>query len=195
MRIDTQGRRLAWIALDDVSPALRKAVIQSEDRRFYSHHGIDAIAAGDALLRLARGERARGTSTITMQLAALLDPSLGRDGRRRSMLRKLLQMRAALALERSWSKQEIFEAYLNLVSWSGEMQGIGAASRVMFGKAPHGITISEALVMAALLRAPNAKRTVVVRRALALRTMSGMETPRLMTCRQWLTACPSLRRI
>ena len=169
MRIDSQGRRLAWVALNEISPALISAVIESEDRHFYSHRGVDALAAGAAISRWVLGHRVRGTSTITMQLAALIDPKVGRGGHRRSFLQKLAQMRAARALERSWSKREILEAYLNMVSWRGEIQGVGAASRVMLGKAPHGITAAEALVMAALLRAPNAGHAAVLRRALALR--------------------------
>src|SRR5581483_7580324 len=76
VRIDRHGRRLAWTALDEISPALIKAVIQSEDRRFWSNPGIDPIALARSLkTRLFRGQRG-GASTITMQLAALLDPAL-----------------------------------------------------------------------------------------------------------------------
>ena len=167
MRIDRHGRRLAWTPLEEVSPALTQAVIGSEDHRFYTHHGVDTFAAAAALMREAVGRRTRGTSTITMQLAAMLDPSLSRNGRRRSFRQKLAQMRAAIALEHTWSKAQILEAYLNLVSWRGEIRGVGAASRVMLGKSPHGITAGEAAVMAALLRAPNARRDLVLRRALA----------------------------
>ena len=177
MRTDSHGRRLAWTPLDEVSPALVHAVIVSEDHRFYRHHGVDVLAATKALLRQAIGSRARGTSTISMQLAAILDPSLSRGGHRRSFSQKLAQMRAAIALERSWSKREILEAYLNLVTWRGEIQGIGAASRVMLGKASHGVTTSEAIVMASLLRAPNAHREAVLRRALVLRSKFGTNPP------------------
>ena len=170
MRVDAHGRRLPWTSLDDVSPALRDAVVASEDRRFYSHYGVDALAAAAALFRWTIGGRARGTSTITMQVAAMLDPSLGRSGRRRSLTQKFCQMRAALALERSWSKRQILEAYLNMAAWRGEIQGVSAASRIMFAKAPHGITASEAIVMAALLRAPNAGHGAVLHRALVLRS-------------------------
>ncbi|MGO9605294.1 MAG: penicillin-binding protein 1C [Candidatus Binataceae bacterium] len=177
MRIDSHGRRLAWTPLDEISPALRDAVVESEDHRFYTHQGVDAIAAAGAAFRWLTGRRARGTSTIAMQLAAMLDPSLSRGAHRRSVVQKLLQMRAALALERSWSKPEILEAYLNLVTWRGEIKGIGAASRVMFGKASHGITTSESLVMAALLRAPNAGHDTVLRRSRVLRASGGTSAP------------------
>src|SRR5579863_923461 len=168
LRIDCHGRRLAWTPLDQISPALKEAIVTSEDHRFWNHHGVDAIAIATSAARAALGGRSRGASTITMQLASLLDPSLGRSQTRKTILRKFRQVFAALAIERRWSKPEILEAYLNLVTYRGELQGIGAAARVMFGKAPHGIDSAEAVVLAALIRAPNAPREIVARRANAL---------------------------
>jgi len=112
-----------------------------------------------------------------MQLVSILDPSLGRSQSRKSILRKSRQIFAALALERRWSKPEILEAYLNLVTYRGELQGIGAASRVMFGKLPHGIDSAEAVVMAALIRAPNARRESVAMRANSLSRALGTSSP------------------
>ncbi len=169
IRIDRHGRRLAWTALGNISPAVAEAVITSEDHRFLTHHGVDFIAIAGALAKSVVGKRPHGASTITMQLVAMLDPELRRSAHHRAIAQKLAQMRAALALERRWSKREIFEAYLNLVTYRGELQGIGAASRVMFGKAPHGIKRAEAIVLASLLRAPNANRVAVEHRALKLR--------------------------
>jgi penicillin-binding protein 1C len=168
IRIDRNGRRLPWTLLRDISPALVQEVIASEDHRFACHHGVDFLAVATALAKSVIG-RSRGASTISMQLAAMLDPELRRNGHHRGIAQKLAQMRAALALERQWSKDQILESYLNMVTWRGELQGIGAASRVMFGKAPHGINRAEAIVFASLLRAPNAERAAVERRALALR--------------------------
>ena len=177
-RIDSHGRRLAWTPLGEVSPALERAVIASEDRRFFEHHGVDLRAlAGAAAHGLVSGH-ARGASTITMQVAGLIDPAFGRAGRhRRSISQKLAQMRAAIALERDWSKAQILEAYLNLVTWRGELEGVSAATRVMFGKAPHGVDGAEALVMASLLRAPNAHRESVGSRAYALRAALSPDAP------------------
>jgi penicillin-binding protein 1C len=169
IRIDRRGRRLAWTPLRDISPALQHEVIASEDHRFATHRGVDLFAIVGALAKSITGQRPRGASTITMQLVAMLDPELRRNVHHRGIGQKLAQMRAALALERNWSKNEIFESYLNMVTWRGELQGIGAASRVMFGKAPHGINRAEAIVLASLLRAPNANRAAVTRRALRLR--------------------------
>ena len=133
LRIDRHGRRFAWTPLDEISPALTQAIVTSEDHRFWSHRGVDLLAIVSPAARAILGGRSRGASTITMQLASLLDPSLGRSQSRKTILRKFRQILAALALERRWSKREILEAYLNLVTYRGELQGIGAASRVMFG--------------------------------------------------------------
>lgn len=177
-RIDPTVRRLAWTRRTEISPSLERAVLLSEDRRFREHAGSDlralAAAARDALLH----GRRRGASTITMQLASLLRADLrpGRGGR--SLLQKLRQMAAAHAIEARWSKDEILEAYLNLASFRGELQGIGAAARGIFGKAPHGLGDDEALVLAALLRAPNATPAQVAARARVLAARSGVDPER-----------------
>jgi penicillin-binding protein 1C len=176
-RIDSHGRRLAWTPLDEVSPAIVRAVVASEDRRFCEHRGIDIRALAAAALDAARGRHARGASTITMQVAGMLDPSLGRAGGRRTLGQKIAQIEAALALERRWSKNQILEAYLNMVTWRGELEGVNAATRVMFARAPHGVTAGEAIVMTALLRAPNARRDAVARRADALAMVLGAGAP------------------
>jgi penicillin-binding protein 1C len=164
-RADDTRRRLRWTALGDVSPALLTAVLTSEDRRFYAHRGVDARAAAAALAHRAFGHGSRGASTVTMQVASLLDPALHRRGGPRSLRQKIRQMRLARAIEEGWSKAEILEAYLNLVTFSGELQGVDAAAQILFGKAPHGLTEPEAVVLAALLRAPNAQPAMVARRA------------------------------
>lgn len=161
IRVDKSGRRLSWTSLAEISAALRDAVIISEDRRFYRHGGVD----WGALLAAASGGARRGASTISMQLATLLDRGLRRGNGPRSLAQKWRQMRAAWALERTWTKGQILEAYLNLVSFRGELQGVSAAADGLFGKAPHGLTEPEAAVLAALVRGPNAGRGTVARRA------------------------------
>ncbi|GAB3471925.1 penicillin-binding protein 1C [Massilia terrae] len=168
VRIDLHARRTAWVPLADISPALGMAVMQAEDQRFMEHGGIDLKAAGQAAWDNLFRSRPRGASTITMQLAALLDPSLRASGDGRSMAQKLKQAFAARELEAGWSKQQILEAYLNLVGWRGELVGIGAASQGLFGKAPSGLTRSEAAILASLLRAPGAPVRTVAARACAL---------------------------
>src|SRR5271166_5635926 len=71
LRIDPRGRRFAWTPLDQISPALTKAIITAEDHRFWSHRGVDILALGVSAARTVLGARSRGASTITMQLAAM----------------------------------------------------------------------------------------------------------------------------
>jgi len=166
VRIDFGRRRGDWTALADVSPALVDAVIASEDRRFASHAGVDWRGLAGAARQTSRGER-RGGSTITMQLAAQLNPGLERGGRR-DLLDKWRQVRQALAIERAWSKDEILEAWLNLAPFRGEIEGVDAAARAIAGKPPGGLDRAEAATLAALVRAPNASSDRVARRACAL---------------------------
>jgi penicillin-binding protein 1C len=167
VRLDLGTRRLAWTALDDVSPALKTALIKSEDQRFYDHDGIDWQAVFSSLGSNARGGQ-RGASTLTMQLAGLLDPDLKRGEGGRTWLQKISQARAALVIERHWTKAQILEAYLNLVPFRGELTGVGALSWTMFGKSPAGLGSAEAAIAAALLRGPNAGPKKVTERACLL---------------------------
>ncbi|MGH8055678.1 MAG: penicillin-binding protein 1C [Candidatus Entotheonellia bacterium] len=177
-RVAMTGRRLAWTPLAEISPALQAAVIASEDRRFFRHGGVDGRALLAVALRRIGGTPLRGASTISMQMATLLYPDLRQQGASRTLRQKWKQMRLAWAIERRWSKDEILEAYLNLVTYRGELQGIAAAAHVLFGKAPHGILEAEGAVLAALLRAPNARPTIVLRRAWALQQAQGGATTR-----------------
>jgi penicillin-binding protein 1C len=168
LRVDPTGRRLNWTPLKDVSPALVKAVIHSEDKRFYHHHGVDWIAAGTVAVENLFSKKPRGASTITMQLASLLDDGLKPRSVRRTLARKWEQMQAARDLERTWSKDEILESYLNLVSFRGELQGITAASRGLFDKEPSGLDEAESTILAALIRSPNADVETTIDRAIVL---------------------------
>jgi penicillin-binding protein 1C len=153
LRVDRSVRRLEWIPLAEISPALQRAIVLAEDRRFYRHVGVDFWAIAGALADGFRQGRLRGASTLSMQTAALLDPSLGgRNGR--TTWQKVHQMAAALALERYWSKAEILETYFNLAGFRGELQGIVAAARGLFGKHPSGLSEAESVLLAALLPAP-----------------------------------------
>lgn len=167
MRLTNQVRRLAWTRLPEISAALTRAVILSEDKRFLEHAGVDWNAAGMAAWNNLLGNKTRGASTLTMQLVGMLDDE-GRRRGRRSLFEKISQTAAALRLEKSWSKQQILEAYLNLVSFRGELQGITAMSRELFGKWPDGLDEREAVLAAALVRSPNAARSLVSKRACAL---------------------------
>jgi len=170
LRIDPNARRGDWVALADISPALGRAVLQAEDQRFMQHGGVDLQAVGkaawDALL--GRAGNVRGASTITMQLAGLLDPRLGARKGGRGIGEKWGQMAAARELEAGWSKAQILEAYLNLASFRGELQGVDSAAHGLFGKAPSGLDAGEAAILASLLRGPAAPERLVARRACAL---------------------------
>ena len=168
LRTNPGGRRLDWTALQDISPSLQEAVIQAEDRRFYHHGGVDYLAMTGALLRGMTSASFRGASTITMQLASMLDRHLLPVKGKRSLSQKWKQMEAAFEIEDTWSKKEILEAYLNLVTYRGELQGIAAASRALFGKHPHGLLQSESLILSSLIRAPSASFDESKRRSLLL---------------------------
>ena len=168
LRIDFKVRRLPWAALEEMSPALIKAIIAAEDRRFYQHQGVDWQALAAAALYRATGKPSRGASTLTMQLAAMLDKDLAPTKARRGVLQKLAQLRSGLALEETWSKREIMEAYLNLVGFRGELQGIAAAARALFGKQPSGLSEAEAVLLAAILPSPNADAARIGRKACAI---------------------------
>jgi penicillin-binding protein 1C len=170
VRTDQHLRRLDWTSLKDISPALVQAVILAEDKRFYDHGGVDFRSMGMALIKGLSSEGLRGASTITMQLASLLNEELRpRKGGRRSLWQKGRQIIEAREMEKRWSKQEILEAYLNLITFRGELQGIAAASRGLFGKDPHGLDQGESLILASLIRSPNALSAETSKRALLLR--------------------------
>jgi penicillin-binding protein 1C len=168
-RIDMTRRRLNWVALEDVSPALIEAVLTAEDRRFFEHDGVDWTAvAGAVWERLdptRKAKTVRGASTITMQVAAFLDANLARKNGPRSLPQKWTQLKAAIALEQQWKKAQILEAYFNIITYRGELEGLQAASWGLFETAPSGLNKSQSALLAALLRAPNASPAMVAKRA------------------------------
>ena len=180
VRTDATVRRGQWVPLADVSSALRTALVLSEDRRFYEHSGVDWRAVSAAAWGNLWNQRTRGASTITMQLAGLLDGDWRQGPGGRSVAQKLGQTVAAQVLERRWRKDQVLEAYLNLVPFRGEVVGIDALARTLFGKAAHGLDEREAAVAAALVRAPNAKPAVVAQRACGV--LREMRKPAATDC-------------
>ncbi|MCW5633402.1 MAG: transglycosylase domain-containing protein, partial [Rubrivivax sp.] len=164
-RADTTVRRGPWVSLAETSPALREAIVLSEDRRFWAHGGVDWRSLAASAWANAWNRRTRGASTVTMQLAGLLDEELARPAGGRDLGAKLGQIVRARELEARWSKTQILEAYLNAVPLRGELVGIGAAAPQLFGKHASGLDHQEAAVLAVLVRAPNAAAEVVARRA------------------------------
>lgn len=167
LRVVAQGRRLAWTRLEDISPAALATIVRAEDQRFYRHGGVDWLALTDAALD-SLFSRPRGASTISMQVAAQLDPELRPARSRRSVSQKWAQIQAARRLEAAWSKRQILEAYLNQSTFRGELQGIAAAAQGLFGKQPSGLDERESLLLAVLLRGPNASAEVAAGRACTL---------------------------
>ncbi len=174
LRSDATVRRGEWVDLQRISPALRQALVLSEDRRFHEHSGVDWQAVTAAAWANLWNTRTRGASTLTMQLAGLLDEDLRLGSGGRTLRQKIGQAVMATRLERSWRKDQILEAYLNLVPFRGELVGIDALSRTLFAKAPHGLQDGEAAIAAALVRAPNARPALVAQRACGeLKAMRG----------------------
>ena len=167
-RVNFERRRLAWVPLKDISPAVREAVVRSEDRRFWSHGGVDWLAVAAAirarLMMGGTGERSRGASTLPMQLAAFLAPELAQPGQR-GWFAKIRQMRAGRALAADWTHDQMLEAYFNLLPLRGEAQGIGAGAQSLFGKTPAEMNATDAAVFAGLLPNPSAGAEALGRRA------------------------------
>lgn len=189
LRVDPGIRRLEWKSLRDMSPSLLKTVIHSEDRNFYAHNGVDWMALSAAALTNIFGSNPRGASTITMQLASALETNLkAKAAKKRTIGQKWDQIKAAQILEKTWTKEQILEAYLNLVSFRGELQGITAASKGLFGKEPSGLNEDEAALLAALIRSPNAPNDAAAKRACRIAESLKMTT----TCES-ITACANER--
>jgi penicillin-binding protein 1C len=165
MRVENMGRRLDWVGLRALSPALLRAVLYVEDRRFYRHQGVDWTGLLFSVLKRPLASGTRGASTITMQLVPLLDKKPGTPTAKRTLKQKWNQIRAALALEKKWSKPQILEAYLNLISYRSELQGIAAASRGLFAKDPSGLNDAESLILASLIASPNVPVERIINRA------------------------------
>ncbi len=166
-RVNFAARRLAWVPLDKIAPVVPATVVAAEDARFRSHGGVDWLAILGSVGARAKGERGRGASTLSMQVAAFLSPTLATPGAR-GWRDKLRQMRAARSLEMTWSKDQILEAYLNLAPFRGEAQGAGAAALSLFGKTPAAMARDDALLLTALLPDPQAPAPRIAARACRL---------------------------
>lgn len=134
----------------EVSPKLIQAVLTFEDRRFHRHAGIDPVAIGRALRANIRARAVKsGASTLTMQVARLMNP------KRRSVGHKLLEMGQALKLEARYSKAEILAMYLSRAPYGRNIVGVHAASFLYFGRPPSRLTWAEAATLAILPKAPS----------------------------------------
>ncbi len=138
----------------DVDPRFLEALFAYEDKRFHDHHGVDPLATARAAFQFASSGRiVSGGSTITMQVARLLEPR-----RERSLSAKLRQAVRALQLEQRLSKNEILSLYLTLAPYGGNLEGARAASLAWFGKEPRRLTLGEIALLVALTQSPEARR-------------------------------------
>lgn len=146
--------RLPVDAKTDVDPRYVDLLLAYEDQRFRSHHGVDPLALGRAALQLVtRGHIVSGGSTITMQLARLMEPR-----QQRSVYAKLHQIVRAVELERQLSKDEILDLYLMLAPFGGNLEGVRAASLAYFGKEPKRLSLAESALLVALPQSPERRR-------------------------------------
>jgi penicillin-binding protein 1C len=147
--------RLPVDARKDVDPTYLKLLFAFEDQRFYEHGGVDPIALARAAWQLtSRGHIVSGGSTITMQLARLMEE----PAHHRSFYAKLRQIVRAVEIEHELSKDQILNLYLALAPFGGNLEGIRAASIAYFGKEPKRLTLAEAALLAALPQSPETRR-------------------------------------
>lgn len=136
-----------------VDPRYLKLLLEWEDQRFATHPGVDPVAIGRAITQMALKARVvSGASTITMQVARLLEP------RKRTLGAKFLQMARAVQLDWHMSKDETLELYLTLAPYGGNLEGVRAASLAWFGKEPQRLTWGEAALLVALPQSPERRR-------------------------------------
>lgn len=148
------GRWRLPIEPKDVDPHYLAILMAFEDRRFYAHHGVDGHAIVRAALQAVRhGRLVSGGSTLTMQVARLLDGK-----HERTAGGKLRQMARAVQLERALTKTEILRLYLRLAPFGGNLEGVRAAALAYFGKEPRRLSIAEAALLVALPQAPETRR-------------------------------------
>lgn len=174
LRVNFQNRKGDWISLENISPALTKALLVTEDKRFYTHSGVDIQAIVSAILNNISQDKQRGASTVSMQFVGLIDSRIAPSGKR-TLWQKMQQAVAAIAFERSWTKEQILEAYFNSIAFRGENVGIAAATEHFLKKHPNGLDEKEAAMLVALIRSPNAPtNTVIIRACNILEQMQAM---------------------
>ncbi|HEU4436108.1 MAG TPA: transglycosylase domain-containing protein, partial [candidate division Zixibacteria bacterium] len=172
---DFYSERRILVPLKEIPPFMVDALLSTEDKRFYSHWGVDLIRVPKAfLVNLQRGEWAQGFSTLTQQLARNLFLT-----REKTLTRKLKEILTAIKIERTYSKDEILEMYLNQHYFGRGAYGIQAAAQTYFGKDAQNLKIEECALLVGLLQAPERynpfrkPEVATKRRNLVLRNMVG----------------------
>jgi len=180
----SQGKRPVYprrdvVGREAISRHLRRAVLASEDERFYLHHGFDFEEIENALERARRGRRMRGASTISQQVAKNLFLWEGR-----SWIRKGYEAYLTMVLELCLSKDRILDIYLNLAEWGDGVFGAEMAARTHFRKPAKNLTRDEAARLAAILPAPrrwSPRGSIASRRAADILTRMQYPAPRQAT--------------
>lgn len=150
----TEGRWRLGTKTKDVDPQFVRMLIAYEDQRFMDHRGVDPLALGRAAFQLVtNGRIVSGASTLSMQVARLIEP---REGR--SLTAKFQQVVRALQIERRLSKSQILDLYLTRAPYGGNLEGVRAASLSYFGKEPRRLSVSEAALLVALPQLPEKRR-------------------------------------
>jgi penicillin-binding protein 1C len=139
--------------LEEVSSELIKAIIEKEDSWFYWHLGVNPISIVRALFKnFTSGERVSGASTITMQVARMLEP------KERTYINKFIEMFRALQIELRYSKNEILEMYLSLLPFGGNIEGVKSASYIYFNRPPDKLSFAQSVLLAVIPNDPNSLR-------------------------------------
>jgi len=135
---------------DEVTPDLITAILEKEDKWFYWHFGFNPIAIARAFVQnVTRGKRISGASTITMQVARMLEPSSRTYGK------KFLEILRAVQLEMHYSKKEILEMYLSLLPYGGNVEGVKSASYIFFNRPPDKLSLSQSILLTTIPNNPN----------------------------------------
>ncbi|MEL7147367.1 MAG: transglycosylase domain-containing protein, partial [Bacteroidota bacterium] len=151
--LTTDEKWRMYTTLDEITPTLRKAILHKEDRYFYYHFGVNPLAVVRAAFNnVVKNRRTSGASTITMQVARMLEP------KERSYGNKLIEIFRAMQLEWQYSKDEILQLYLNLVPYGGNIEGVKAASLIYFEKMPDHLSLAEVTALAIIPNRPNSLR-------------------------------------
>ena len=139
-----------WINLKDMPKAMPEAIVAIEDKRFYEHNGVDWFRTGSAILSLMTGRDNYGGSTLTQQLVKNIT-----DDSEVSLTRKLREIFRALNIEREYSKDDIIEAYLNVVNFGNNCQGVESAAQLYFDKSISECTVAECAAIAGITQNPS----------------------------------------
>ncbi|GAA5197790.1 transglycosylase domain-containing protein [Rugosimonospora acidiphila] len=182
--------RRSDVSLSAISPWMQKAIVASEDTRFYQHGGVDLRSVIRAFVSNGQGGNAQqGASTLTMQYVRNVlkeDPNLSPqrrvDATANNAGRKITEMRYAISLDKKFSKQEILRRYLNIAYFGNGAYGIDAASRSYFSKAPGQLTLPEAALLAGIVQSPDVdnpafgdRNAALARRTYVLGAMAKMK--------------------